>query len=61
MAHGHRLLLPRRLDQFDHVADQVQLRVALDLQGSVRAAITAHVRRYSAVACGRQRCELMTP
>jgi hypothetical protein len=61
VAGNHRRLFAERTDEADHVADQVQERVGLDLRRRVGLAVTAHVRRHRVKAGGGERRELMTP
>ena len=57
----HGLGLAERLDQLDHVADQVEQRVGVDRLGRLGAAVAAHVGRDAAEAGGADRLELMPP
>src|SRR5208337_5157048 len=56
-----RPLRPERVDDADHVADEMQDRVFLDLLGTVGLAVAAHVRRDRTVAGLGERVELRPP
>ena len=61
VAGDHRLLGTERIEQADHVADQVQQRVLVDRLRAVGLAVAAHVGRDGVVAGLRQRGELVAP
>src|SRR5208337_5119949 len=61
MADDRGPLLPERVDDADHVADEVQERIFLDLFRPIRLAIAAHVRRDRMVAGFRERLQLPSP
>ena len=56
-----RPLRPERVDDADHVADEMQDRVFLDLLGTVGLAVAAHVGRDSMVAGLGERVQLRPP
>ncbi len=61
MADDDRPLDAERVDHADHVADQMQERVLLDLLGAVGLSVAAHVRRDRMIAGLRQRLQLRPP
>ena len=61
MADDRGPLLPERVDDADHVADEMKERVFLDLLRPIRLAIAAHVRRDRMVAGFRKRLQLPSP
>ncbi len=61
MAGDDRLPGAERVDEADHVADQVQQRVLVDRFGAVGPAIAAHIRRHDMEAGRGQGRELMPP
>src|SRR6266700_1059213 len=50
----------QRVEQPDHVADDVELRIGFDRRGSIAAAVAAHVGREGAEA-GLRQCRQLTP
>ena len=61
MADDDRLRLADRADEADHVADQMQQRVLVNVRGRLALTVAAHVRGDSAIACFRERPELAAP
>ncbi len=55
MSGDYRGLFAERIEQTDHVTDEVKQGVALDFRRPIAHAITAHVRRHRVKAGGRQR------
>src|SRR5262249_9520894 len=56
-----RVALTERVEQADHVADQVEDRVRIDALGAVGLAVAALVGRDGAIAGGGERAQLMAP
>ena len=61
VADDHRLLLAERVAQAEHVADQVEDRVAVDLRRLVALPVAAHVGRDRVIARGGERGQLVAP
>ena len=61
MSGDHRLFGAERIDDADHVADQVKQCVLVDRLRPVGLAVAAHVGRDHAISGGRERGELMAP
>ena len=61
MADDDGLLLAERVEDPDHVADEVEERVFLDLLRTVGLPVAAHVRGDSAPARFGERAQLMPP
>ncbi len=57
----HRLLDAERIEQPDHVADEMEQSVVVDRFGPVGLAVAAHVRRDGVESGCRQRRDLMAP
>jgi len=56
-----RLFNGERIEQADHVADQVKLRVSFDFVGSIGLAVASHIRGDRAVSSVREGFQLMAP
>jgi hypothetical protein len=59
--HDDRLLLPKLLDQSDHVADEVEQGIRRDVRRLLAAGVAALVRGNNPVPGRHQRPELVTP